>query len=89
MNIVPYLAEFLGAFLLVTSFLFTGNWLAIGLTLAGIVFVIGNVSGGHVNPAVSVAMYMKGSLSSTELIGYIVAQVLGAVSSLYTYNTFA
>jgi aquaporin Z len=89
MNIVPYLAEFLGAFLLLASILFTGNWLAIGLTLAGIVFVIGNVSGAHVNPAVSVAMYMKGSLSSTELIGYIVAQVLGAVSSLYTYNTFA
>ena len=89
MNIVPFLAEFLGTFFLLASILFTGNWLAIGLTLAGVIFVIGNVSGGHVNPAVSIAMYMKGSLGLNELLPYIVAQVLGAVASLYTYNSFA
>jgi aquaporin Z len=89
MNIVPFLAEFLGTFFLLASILFTGNWLAIGLTLAGVIFVIGNVSGGHVNPAVSIAMYMKGSLGLDELIAYIVAQTLGAVASLYTYTSFA
>jgi aquaporin Z len=89
MNIVPLLAEFLGTFSLLAAILFTGNWLAIGLALAGIIFVIGNVSGGHVNPAVSVAMYLKGSLGMNELLGYVVAQVLGAIASLYTYRSFA
>ena len=89
MNIVPFLAEFLGTFFLLASILFTGNWLVIGLTLAGIIFVVGNVSGAHVNPAVSVAMYLKGSLGLNELVAYCIAQILGAVASLYTYNTFA
>jgi aquaporin Z len=89
MNIVPILAEFLGTFFLLTAILFTGNWLAIGLTLSGIIYVIGNVSGGHVNPAVSIALYLKGSLGLNELVPYIVAQVLGGVGALYTYNSFA
>ncbi len=87
--IVPLLAEFLGTFLLLTAIFATGNFLAIGATLALVVFLFGNISGGHVNPAVSLAMYLKGALSTTELVLYVVAQAAGAAASLYTYNAFA
>lgn len=89
MWVVPYLAEFMGTFALLLSIFATGNFAVIGATLAVVIYLIGGVSGGHVNPAVSVAMYVKGSLSAMELAGYIVAQVLGAAAGLYTYKALA
>ena len=80
MNYLSLVAEFLGTFLLLTVIFFTGNWLAIGTTLAGIVYVIGNV-----NPAVSVAMFLNGSINGAELLTYAVVQVLGAVAAYYTH----
>jgi aquaporin Z len=85
MNYLSLAAEFLGTFLLLTVIFFTGNWLAIGTTLAGVVYVIGNVSGGHVNPAVSVAMFLNGSINATELLSYATVQILGAVAAYYTH----
>jgi aquaporin Z len=89
MNILPLFAEFIGTFLLLASILFTGNWLVIGLTLAGITLAIGNISGGHVNPTVSVALYLRGGLSLTETVTYSIAQILGAIASFYTYSYLA
>jgi aquaporin Z len=84
------LAEFLGTFLLVlTVFASGGNALMIGGVLALIVFMIGKTSGAHVNPAISTAMYFKGSLTNQEYLFYVMSQVLGAVASLYTYRMFA
>jgi aquaporin Z len=90
MDFVSLVAEFLGTFLLVLSvFASGGNAYVIGATLAVIVLLIGKLSGAHVNPAISFAMFMKGSLSVKELLGYSVAQLLGGVSSLYAYRIFA
>jgi len=87
---VGLLAEFLGTFLLVLSALATnGNAYAVGGTLALVILLIGKLSGGHVNPAVSAAMYMKGSLSLKELLAYSASQVAGGVVSLYAYRVFA
>lgn len=84
------LAEFLGTFLLVLSILASGgNAYAIGATLAVVILLIGKMSGGHVNPAVSAAMYMKGALSLKELLAYSASQVAGGVASLYAYRVFA
>jgi aquaporin Z len=84
------LSEYFGTFLLLLGILASGsNPLVSGATLALIMFLIGRRSGAHVNPAVSVAMYMRGSLGFEELLGYIVVQALGAVSSLYMYKAFA
>ena len=86
---VALIAEFLGTFLLVLSvFAFGGNALAVGGTLAIVIALIGKQSGAHVNPAISAAMYMKGSLSLNELLAYVAVQVVGAVASLYTYRVF-
>jgi aquaporin Z len=88
MKVLALLSECVGTFLLLTSILFTGNWLIIGLTLAGVIYITGNTSGGHMNPAVSVAMYLKGAITAAECIGYSLSQILGGAIALYAYKTF-
>ena len=41
------------------------------------------------NPAVSVAMYLKGAIDASECVGYSLSQVLGSVIALYAFKTFA
>tara|TARA_X000000368_G_scaffold167557_1_gene132251 strand:- start:4286 stop:4546 length:261 start_codon:yes stop_codon:yes gene_type:complete len=77
-----FIAEFIGTLVLVYVILATGQPLAIGLALALIIMVIGGISGGHVNPAVSFAMYLGGKLSQEDLIPYIIAQVSGGIVAL-------
>ena len=89
MKLLALAAEFVGTFALLTAILFTGNWLAIGMTLAGIILIIGETSGGHVNPAVSFAMFLKGAISLTELVSYSVAQCAGAASALAVFKAIA
>ena len=87
---LPLLAEFLGSFLLVLSVLASGgNAFVIGGTLALVILLIGKMSGAHVNPAISLAMFMKGSLSVEEFASFLVIQFVGATASLYAYNAFA
>jgi aquaporin Z len=89
MNTLAAISEFAGTFLLLLSILATGNAFIIGATLAVIILLIGATSGGHVNPAVSLAMYVKGALSLNELIAYIASQTLGGVAAVYAYRSFA
>ena len=56
-----------------------GVALAFGLTVVTMVYAIGRFSGGHYNPAVSVGMAVAGRMSTGDMIGYIVAQVIGAI----------
>ena len=89
-SFLPLLAEFLGSFLLVLSVLASGgNAFVIGGTLALIILLIGSMSGAHVNPAISLAMFIKGSLSLQEFFSFVVVQLVGATASLYAYNAFA
>ena len=83
-----YLVEFLGTILFVYVILATGNPLAIGATLALVILIIGGISGGHVNPAVSVAMAAAGQLPVVDLVPYCIAQVLGALVALEIYKRF-
>ena len=81
-----FIAEFLGTLALVYVILATGQPIAIGLTLALIIMVIGGISGGHVNPAVSFAMYLGGKLSQDDLMPYVIAQLSGAVVALEVHK---
>jgi aquaporin Z len=58
---------------------FLGVSLAFGLTVVTIAYSLGHISGAHLNPAVSVGLWMGGRFSSKELIPYIVSQVLGGI----------
>jgi len=89
MNALPLVAEFFGTFLLLMSIFVTGNALVIGLTLALNVYLLGGISGSHVNPAVSLAMLLKGAISPTEFVTYSLVQLAGAASAWYAYNTLA
>lgn len=89
------LAEFTGTFVLVffacgtaavvgcsaengTGYLLTA--LAFGLVIVAMAYSIGNVSGCHINPAVSVAMLVNGKLSFKDFIAYVIAQFAGAIA---------
>ena len=54
--------------------------LAFGLVIVAMAYSIGNVSGCHINPAVSLAMLISGKISLVDFWGYVVFQILGAIS---------
>jgi aquaporin Z len=56
-----------------------GVALAFGLTVLTMAYAIGHISGCHLNPAVSIGLYVGGRFEAKELIPYIVAQVLGGI----------
>jgi glycerol uptake facilitator-like aquaporin len=89
LTVLPLIGEFLGAFLFVLSILVSGNPLVIGLVLALVVWLLSKISGGHVNPAVSLAFLLKGNLSYFEFVSYTVAQLVGAAASLYSFKLLA
>lgn len=57
-----------------------GVSLAFGLTVLTMVYAIGHISGAHLNPAVSVGLTLGGRFPSSDLIAYVIAQVLGAIA---------
>lgn len=83
-----YVVEFLGTTLFVYVILATGNALAIGATLALIMLIIGGISGGYVNPAVSIVMASAGKLPTVDLVPYCIAQILGGLVALEIYKRF-
>ena len=60
-----------------------GVALAFGLTVLTMAYAIGHISGCHLNPAVSVGLVVGGRFPASELIPYIVAQVLGAIAAAF------
>ena len=58
-----------------------GVSLAFGLTVLTMAYAIGHISGCHLNPAVSIGLWAGGRFPTSELIPYIIAQVLGAIAA--------
>ncbi|CAM4059472.1 MIP family channel protein [Listeria booriae] len=94
-------AEFIGTFVLVLFGTGTavlgggiegigtlGIAMAFGLSIVAMAYSIGTISGCHINPAVSVAMFLNKRISGSELVGYIVAQVVGAIVGTATLLSF-
>ncbi len=90
-----YLAEFIGTFVLVlfacgvagqtcgpasegSGYLITA--LAFGLVIVAMAYSIGNISGCHINPAVSIAMLTSGKMNIKDFCGYVAAQFLGGIA---------
>jgi aquaporin Z len=83
-----YLVEFLGSLFLVFVIFATGNYLAIGAALTIVIFLTGPISGGVINPAVAISLYSAGKLDKTDVIPYIIVQILGALAGFYIYKKF-
>jgi len=89
MRITPtsYLAEYVGTFFFVlVIFVSMAHPLVIGGALALAIYLIADVSDGHVNPAVSLAMFMDGHIKFMEFLGYCLAQLAGGASAYYSYR---
>ena len=82
-----YVTEFVGTFFLVLTIglaVLGGTPmapLAIGASLMVMVYMGGHVSGGHYNPAVTLAVVLRGKLHARDTVPYMVAQILGALSA--------
>jgi aquaporin Z len=90
-----YLTEFVGTFFLVFTIgccVLGGTPfapLAIGASLMVMVYMGGHISGAHYNPAVSLAVMLRGALAAKDYVPYVVAQLLGAIAaSLAVYAVF-
>lgn len=86
-----YAAEFIGTFVLVLfgcgsaataggELGYLGIALAFGLSIVAMAYVIGPISGCHINPAVSLAMLISRKLSGADFIGYVISQIAGAIA---------
>ncbi|MBC8949604.1 MULTISPECIES: aquaporin Z [Xenorhabdus] len=60
---------------------FVGVSLAFGLTVVTMAYAVGNISGGHFNPAVTLGLFAGGRISAKEVIPYIIAQVIGGIAA--------
>ena len=93
MSMKKYVAECLGTLVLVFmgcgSAVFLGcdvpgGHLAVafafGLSIVAMAYVIGNISGCHINPAVSLAMLLSKKMTVSDFVGYVVAQIVGAIA---------
>ncbi len=100
-NVKKYLAEFIGTCVLVlfacgvagqtcapasegSGYLITA--LAFGLVIVAMAYSIGNVSGCHINPAVSIAMLISRKMSVKDFCGYVIAQFLGGITGALILN---
>ena len=104
-----YLAELIGTFTLVFVGAGVGSLnnihsgsiglitvaLAHGLALATMIYALGHISGIHINPAVTVAMRVTGKIGTSDAIGYIIAQLIGAalaglmLKAVFVYSTIS
>lgn len=91
-----YLAELFGTFVLVligcgTAMLvgcdakdgcgYILTAFAFGLTIVGMAYCVGNVSGCHINPAVSLAVLLTGGMEKKDFLGYVVGQCIGSIAA--------
>jgi len=83
-----YLVEFLGTAFFVYVILATGNPLAIGAALALTMLLTLNISGGYINPAVTIVMASAGKITTTDIIPYCHAQIFGGLTALELYKRY-
>jgi len=83
-----YLVEFIGTAFFVYVILATGNPLAIGAALALVLLLSINISGGYINPAVTIVLASAGKIPTNEIIPYCLAQIFGGLTALELYKRY-
>lgn len=99
-----FLAEFIGTFWLVLGGCgsavlaagfpemgigFAGVALAFGLTVLTMAYAIGHISGCHLNPAVTIGLFIGGRFSAKDIVPYIIAQLAGAIIAAFVLSQIA
>ena len=102
-SLKKYIAEIIGTFVLVffgcgtacvvgcDSVLGSGyvlTALAFGLVIVAMAYSVGNISGCHINPAVSLAMFINGKLELKDMLLYMCSQVVGATAGAFALVAF-
>lgn len=92
MPVNKYLVELIGTFIFVATIGFTvmkpGDAgplapLAIGSALMVMIYAGGHISGGHFNPAVTLAVFLRGKCPASDVVPYWIAQVVGAIAAAF------
>ena len=87
-----FIVEVLGTFIFLSVILISVNnekalpWIEIGLTLSVCILLIGPISGGHLNPAVSFMFYLNKTITAPQFMRNISAQYIGAILAFYYYE---
>ena len=83
-----YITEFIGTFFLVLTIGLTGEPFAIGAALMVMVYAGGHVSGAHYNPAVTLAVLIRGRISTGEAMVYMGSQLAGGVAAAFLMSVY-
>ena len=85
-----YLVEFIGTMFLMFVIFATGNWVAIGAALAILCYISEAVSvaSAAFNPAVAISLYAAGKLPKSDVLPYVIVEILGALAAFYAYKNF-
>jgi aquaporin Z len=83
-----YITEFIGTFFLVLTVGLTGNPLAIGSALMVMIYAGGHISGGHYNPAVTLAVLIRKRISVGDAMIYMGSQLAGGVAAALIVGVF-
>lgn len=89
MYMYNYLVEFLGTIFFVYVILATGNPIAIGAAYSLILLLTREISGGYLNPAVSIVLVSLNKLPVNDLVPLILAQTFGALVALEIFKRFS
>lgn len=78
--LVHAFSEFFGTALLLSSIAFSGQTIVIIVTFMIAVYITGPISGGHMNPAVTLWAYLSNKIGYTRAVAHVVAQLLAAMA---------
>ena len=73
--------ELIGTFILVLAVLSSHSMVFIAFAFLAAI-LIANSSGSHINPAITLTMYLKGAINSSQIPEYLIGQILGAIIAL-------
>ena len=83
-----YITEFIGTFFLVLIIGITNNPIAIGIGLSVLVYMGAHISGAHYNPVVSLAMFIQKEIKRSELLYYIISQLIASIAAAFVIQNF-
>lgn len=83
---VPYLIEFIGTFFLVLTIALTADPIAIGAILIAMIYMGGYISGAHFNPAVTLAVFIRGKIDMQTAIRYMIVQIVAGLVAALVYE---